>query len=122
MLAHYLLYLIGENKLKSTGFIIMTLLLAASCSSKPNIKLSIKPNPYYGTLSFVIQATENKVIVTGVVVNRGNCKLPAGTAAEIGGTVNLSFGESYLGFGSCPYDNAKEIEVTTNAGSFIFSF
>ena len=112
-------------ELKAKMAMSMVALLLFGCSSEPNIEVSIQPNQYqyWRTLVFIIQATTNEVVVTNVVVNRGNCALPLGTAKDIERTVKLGFGQSYRGYTpSCTVDDVKEIEVTTNAGKFTFSF
>jgi len=110
-------------KLKAKTAIGMAILLLFGCSSEPNIEVSIQPNQHWGTLVFIIQATTDEVIVKNVVINRGNCALPPGTAKDIERTVKLGFGQSYRGYSpSCTVNDVKEIEVTTNAGGFTFSF
>lgn len=91
--------------------------------SSPDIEITISSNPYYGTLMFKIQAIEDSVVVRNVVINRGNCILAEGTAAEINRDVFLFFGEFYQGYSNnCGVDNVREIQITTGIGGFTFTF
>lgn len=88
-----------------------------------DIEVSISTNSHWGTLVFDLQALTDNTVVTNVVINRGNCRLPAGTASELSKAVQLKFGETYTGYSNnCTVDNVKEIEVTSNAGTFVYSF
>ena len=112
--------------------ILMTLLLFSitACSEQEpvqtvtaDIEVSISTNPHWGTLVFDIQAITDSTVISNVIVNRGNCSLPAGTASEISRNVSLKFGETYTGYSnSCTVDSVKEIEVTSSAGTFIYAF
>lgn len=110
-------------KIKIKTAICIAILSLSGCSSEPNIEVSIESNQYHGSLVFTIQATTDEVIVKNVVINRGNCALPAGTAKDIERTVKLGFGQNYRGYSpSCTVNDVKEIEVTTNEGAFTFTF
>lgn len=92
-------------------------------SGKPDVTVSIGANQYYGTLTFDIQSTADKATIWKVSVNRGNCSLPEGTAADIEKTVTLGFGQTYRGYSNdCKMQNVREIEVTTENGRFVFNF
>lgn len=98
--------------------------LIGGCSlfASPDVEVSISTNPYWGTLVFDIQAIQDTAKITEVTLNRGNCKLPAGTAADIRRGVNLGYGRTYRGYGNCTAENIKEIDVTTERGKFTFYF
>lgn len=88
-----------------------------------DIEVSISTNSHWGSLVFDLQAITNNTIITDVVINRGNCRIPAGTASELSRNVSLKFGETYTGYSNnCTVDNVKEIEVTSTAGTFIYTF
>lgn len=92
-------------------------------SGKPDVAVSIGANQFYGTLTFDIQSTADKATIWKVSVNRGNCTLPEGTAADIEKTVTLGFGQIYRGYSNdCKMQNVREIEVTTENGRFVFNF
>ncbi|HDI3142296.1 TPA: hypothetical protein PMB19_003392, partial [Vibrio cholerae] len=80
-------------------------------------------NPHWGTLVFDLQAITDNTVISNVVINRGNCRLPAGTASELSRNVSLKFGQTYTGYSNnCTVDNVKEIEVTSSAGTFVYTF
>lgn len=88
-----------------------------------DIEVSISTNEHWGTLVFNLQAITDNTTINNVVINRGNCRLPAGTTSELSRTVNLSFGETYTGYSNnCTVDTVKEIEITSSAGTFVYSF
>lgn len=92
-------------------------------SGKPDVAVSIGANQFHGTLTFDIQSTADKATIWKVSVNRGNCALPEGTAADIEKTITLGFGQTYRGYSNnCKMQNVREIEVTTENGRFVFSF
>lgn len=88
----------------------------------PDVIVSLRTNPYYGTLVFKVQAIEDEVFLKHVVVNRGNCELAPGTLLEIKNTVKLGFGQSYEGYAGCAVDDVLEIVVDTKKGTSVFSF
>lgn len=97
--------------------------LPACSSSKSDVDVSLQTNPHWGTLMYNIQANADDVVISDVVVNRGNCSVPPGTAAELGRTVKLKYGQSWRGFSpDCQVGNVKEVSVTTGRGTFTFSF
>ena len=88
-----------------------------------DIEVSISTNHHWGTLTFDIQAIPDNTVITDVVINRGNCRLPAGTTSELSRNVSLKFGETYTGYSNnCTVDSVKEIEVTSSAGTFVYTF
>ncbi|EHZ2746042.1 hypothetical protein [Vibrio diabolicus] len=88
-----------------------------------DIEVSISTNPHWGTLVFDVQAITDNTVVSNVVINRGNCRLPAGTASELARNVSLQFGQTYTGYSNnCTVDSVKEIEVTSSAGTFVYTF
>lgn len=88
-----------------------------------DIEVSISTNSHWGSLVFDLQAITDNTVITDVVINRGNCRLPAGTASELSRNVSLKFGETYTGYSNnCTVDNVKEIEVTSTAGTFVYTF
>ncbi|HFQ4838942.1 TPA: hypothetical protein ACGU2D_003286 [Vibrio vulnificus] len=88
-----------------------------------DIEVSISTNPHWGTLVFDVQAITDSTVITGVVINRGNCRLPSGTSSELSRNVSLKFGETYTGYSNnCTVDSVKEIEVTSSAGTFVYTF
>lgn len=97
--------------------------LPACSSSKSDVEVSLQTNPHWGTLMYNIQANTDDVVISEVVVNRGNCSVPPGTAAELERTVKLKFGQAWRGYSpNCQVANVKEVRVTTGRGSFTFSF
>lgn len=112
----------GNNILKMFSLALSSLLLAA-CSSDPDVAVTIEANQYWGTLAFDIQAATDDAIIKKVTVNKGNCSLPEGTAADISRTIHLKFGQTYRGYSNdCKMENVREIEVTTERGEFVFKF
>ena len=96
---------------------------AETQAATADIEVSISTNSHWGSLVFDLQAITNNTIITDVVINRGNCRIPAGTASELSRNVSLKFGETYTGYSNnCTVDNVKEIEVTSTAGTFIYTF
>lgn len=92
-------------------------------SGKPDVVVSIGKNQFYETMTFDIQAVSDKATIWAVNVNRGNCVLPEGTAAEIEGTITLKFGQTYRGYSNnCRMQEVREIEVVTENGKFVFNF
>ncbi|MFA0000463.1 MULTISPECIES: hypothetical protein [Vibrio] len=88
-----------------------------------DIEVSISTNSHWGSLVFDLQAITDNTVITDVVINRGNCRIPAGTASELSRNVSLKFGETYTGYSdNCTVDNVKEIEVTSTAGAFVYTF
>jgi len=88
-----------------------------------DVEVSISTNEHWGTLVFNLQAITDNTTISNVVINRGNCRLPAGTTAELSRAINLSFGETYTGYSNnCTVDSVKEIEVTSSAGTFAYTF
>ncbi|MCG9765175.1 hypothetical protein L1D53_16605 [Vibrio alginolyticus] len=88
-----------------------------------DIEVSISTNPHWGTLTFDIQSIADSTVISNVIVNRGNCHLPAGTASELSRNVSLKFGETYTGYSNnCTVNSVKEIEVTSSAGTFVYTF
>lgn len=118
------------NTLIRTIMMSMLLLGVTACNEQEeaqiitaDIEVSISTNPHWGTLTFDIQAITNSTVISNVIVNRGNCRLPTGTASELSRSVSLQFGETYTGYSNnCTVDNVKEIEVTSTAGTFVYTF
>lgn len=118
------------NTLIRTIMMSMLLLGVTACNEQEeaqtvtaDIEVSISTNPHWGTLVFDIQAITDSTAITGVVINRGNCRLPAGTTSELSRNVSLKFGETYTGYSNnCTVDSVKEIEVTSSAGTFVYTF
>ena len=110
-------------KLKIT--ICTAALLLFGCSSGPDIEVSISPDLYQNAI-FDIQAIGENVVVKDVSVNRGNCELHPAVVKRLAETIEIKLGEHFRGGtrvqNSCRFDSVKEVEVTTNAGAFTFSF
>ncbi|EIJ0947023.1 hypothetical protein LH710_002910 [Vibrio vulnificus] len=88
-----------------------------------DIEVSISTNSHWGTLVFDLQAVTDNTVISNVVINRGNCRLPAGTTSELARNVSLQFGQTYTGYSNnCTVDSVKEIEVTSSAGTFVYTF
>ncbi|EHH0849417.1 hypothetical protein V4T56_002976 [Vibrio vulnificus] len=88
-----------------------------------DIEVSISTNSHWGTLVFDLQAITDSTVISNVVINRGNCRLPASTASELSRNVSLKFGQTYTGYSNnCTVDSVKEIEVTSSAGTFVYNF
>ncbi|MDE5176864.1 hypothetical protein [Vibrio fluvialis] len=88
-----------------------------------DIEVSISANPHWGTLVFDLQAITDSTVISNVVINRGNCRLAAGTTSELSRNVSLKFGQTYTGYSNnCTVDSVKEIEVTSSAGTFVYTF
>lgn len=97
------------------------LLLLAGCSAKPNVEVSMG-SIALNTTAFNIQAIGDEVTVKNVVINHGNCRLSHGTDKEMEREIKIDFGKSYRGYSSCPAGEVKEIKVTTDRGTFSFTF
>ncbi|CAK2805710.1 Lipoprotein [Vibrio crassostreae] len=118
------------NTLTRTIMMCMLILGVTACSEQKeaktltaDIEVSISTNPHWGTLTFDIQTITDSTVISNVVINRGNCRLPAGTASELSRNVSLKFGETYTGYSNnCTVDSVKEIEVTSSAGTFVYTF
>lgn len=118
------------NTLTRTIMLSVLILGVTACSEQEeaqtvtaDIEVSISTNPHWGTLTFDIQAITDSTVVSNVIVNRGNCRLPAGTSSELSRNVSLQFGETYTGYSNnCTVDSVKEIEVTSSAGTFVYTF
>ncbi|NGZ12781.1 hypothetical protein HGG78_03210 [Vibrio aestuarianus] len=92
-------------------------------ATKADIEVSISTNSHWGTLVFDLQAITDNTVISNVIINRGNCRLPAGTASELSRNISLQFGQTYTGYSNnCTVDNVKEIEVTSSAGTFVYTF
>ncbi|GHZ38872.1 hypothetical protein VCSRO173_2414 [Vibrio cholerae] len=59
-----------------------------------DIAVSISTNPHWGTLVFDLQAITDNTVISDVVINRGNCRLPAGTTSDLSRNVSLKFGQT----------------------------
>ncbi|WP_414931705.1 hypothetical protein [Vibrio europaeus] len=118
------------NPLIRTIMMSMLLLGVTACNEQEetqtvtaDIEVSISTNPHWGTLTFDIQAITDSTVISDVVINRGNCRLPAGTTSELSRNVSLKFGETYTGYSNnCTVGSVKEIEVTSSAGTFVYTF
>ncbi|GEA22560.1 hypothetical protein VH1807_contig00026-0177 [Vibrio harveyi] len=118
------------NTLTRTIMMCMLILGVTACSEQEeaktltaDIEVSISTNPHWGILTFDIQSIADSTVISNVIVNRGNCRLPAGTTSELSRNVSLTFGETYTGYSNnCTVDSVKEIEVTSSAGTFVYSF
>jgi hypothetical protein len=118
------------NTLTRTIMMCMLTLGVTACSEQEeaktltaDIEVSISTNPHWGTLTFDIQAITDNAVISDVVINRGNCRLPAGTASELSRNVSLKFGETYTGYSNnCTVNSVREIEVTSSAGTFVYTF
>lgn len=92
-------------------------------AGKPDVVVSIGKNQFHGTLTFDIQSVADKATIWDVSVNRGNCVLPEGTAADVDRTITLGFGQTYRGYSNnCQMQSVREIEVITENGKFVFNF
>ena len=112
-------------KLKKLFIIVATSAVLAACSTDPvaDVEITLETNRNYGTLIFNIQAVTDATTVKNVVINRGNCHIPVGTAKDLERGVELKFGKSYRGYSNnCKVGDVREVEITTSVGSFIFSF
>lgn len=88
-----------------------------------DVEVSIRTNEHWGSLVFDIQSISDSTTISNVVVNRGSCSIPNGTQSELNRTVTLKFGETYTGYSNnCTVNKVKEIEVTSSAGTFVYSF
>jgi len=118
------------NTLIRTIMMALLLFSITACSEQEeaqtvtaDIEVSISTNPHWGTLTFDIQSIADSTVISDVTVNRGNCRLPAGTASELSRNVSLQFGETYTGYSNnCTVGSVKEIEVTSSAGTFVYTF
>ncbi|EGQ7849774.1 hypothetical protein [Vibrio parahaemolyticus] len=118
------------NTLIQTMMMIVLSLGVAACSEQEtvqtvtaDIEVSISTTPNWGTLTFDIQSIADSTVISNVIVNRGNCRLPTGTVSELSRSVSLQFGGTYTGYSNnCTVDSVKEIEVTSSAGTFVYTF
>lgn len=98
--------------------------LPACSGSKPDIEVSIHRNELYAHMMFIkMQATADTVTIKDVNVNRGNCQLVDNSINRLAETVTLKFGEHWTAYPrDCSIDKVKEVEVTTDKGTFAYSF
>tara|TARA_R110002012_G_scaffold166810_1_gene330241 strand:+ start:1652 stop:2125 length:474 start_codon:yes stop_codon:yes gene_type:complete len=95
----------------------------ASPSTTPDVDLYIGTNQFSGALTFDLQAIDDDVVVRDVVINRGVCEIPPGTATDLSRGVHLEFGREYRGYSNnCTVSNVRELIVTTDRGSYQFNF
>lgn len=113
------------RNIRTVAFVLLAV-TTSSCSEEmasSGVKVSLKPSSR-GNAYISIQAINDKVTVRGnVVVNRWNCLVSS--LPSINGTkeVTIRFGETFdLNVIDCEFDNIKEVEVTTNSGTFVFTF
>lgn len=98
-------------------------ILPACSSAKPDVEVDLQTNPHWGSLMYNIHATQDTVEISDVVINRGSCTVPEGTAAELGRIVKLKFGQRWRGYSpDCKVNDVKELVVTTGRGTFTFAF
>ncbi|MGF1828914.1 hypothetical protein L4D04_06910 [Photobacterium angustum] len=126
-----MIQLTRQINLVTRYLIVMSLLVGVTaCKGQdepqqplPDIEVSISTNSNYGSLVFSLQAIADDTTITDVVINRGNCRIPAGTAAELSRHVSLKFGKTFRGYSNnCTVNDVKEITVTSSAGTFAFTF
>lgn len=89
--------------------------LAGCGSGEPTVEVQITPGMYPGQYKLIVTATADKVTVTGLTVNRGNCKPTTFKMPK-----QLGFGQtgdSYIS--NC---HVKEVEVETDDGAYTFTF
>ncbi|EGQ7698849.1 hypothetical protein IS637_002524 [Vibrio vulnificus] len=117
------------NTLIRTIMMSVLILGVTACSEQEeaktltaDIEVSISTNSHWGTLVFDLQAITDNTVISNVVINRGNCRLPASTTSELSRNVSLKFGQAYTGYNNCTVDSVKEIEVTSSAGTFVYTF
>ncbi len=97
---------------------------ALLASAKPNVQLRLqnKMGPAYSVITYlIVQSTDDRVTITSVDANRGNCALLTAAGAAPAYPVTLGFGsELWLQPVGC--GGMLEAKVHTSAGSFDFSF
>jgi hypothetical protein len=89
----------------------MAAALPACSASKPDMGVSLEANPHWGNLMYNTQATADDVTIRDVVVNRGSCNDPLGTAFELSSAVKLKFGQTWQGYSTnSKVDNVKRAD------------
>lgn len=108
---------------KLWGIGAITLLISACSVPVEDVEIWIETNTYWGSLIVGVQAITDDVVIKEIIINRGNCTLPAGTQADLDGTVELSFGRSYRAYShNCTVRDVVEVEIVTNNGRSLFEF
>ena len=98
--------------------------LPACSAPKPDVEVTLRSNELYSSMTIVgVQAKDNAVTINDLTVNRGNWPLVENSVKALNQTVNLKYGESWNAYPkSCSVGMVKEVEVTTDKGTFTFSF
>jgi hypothetical protein len=107
--------------------IAISTLLISGCSgpSEPDIEISVNSKDgLFGPMVLVnIQAISDEVLIKDLVINRGNCPLLSTTVDSLNRKPTLKFGQTYQGLTNrCRLNDIIEIDVTTDEGTFSFSF
>jgi len=89
--------------------------LQSFVSRSPDIEVEWR---YMGTDTWLeITATEDRVVLRDVKVNRGNC-----SSSGVDPAMRYGFGETARINIGCSYNTLREVEVTTNRGTFTYTF
>ncbi|MCD1589016.1 hypothetical protein K7H09_23740 [Halomonas sp. IOP_14] len=89
--------------------------LQALASLSSDVEVGWKSNGV--TTWLEITAIEDRVVLRDIVVNRGNCR-----STEANPTIRYDFGDKARVSIGCSVDALREVEVTTNRGTFVFNF
>lgn len=98
------------------AMLLASAVLAGCGSGEPTVEVQIAPSGMYpNQYKITVAAIADQVTITGLTVNRGNCK-PGGNNMP----KQLGFGQTIDAYASnC---NIKEVEVATDDGAYAFTF
>lgn len=89
--------------------------LQSLASLDPDIDVGWRSNGMTNWLE--ITAIEDRVVLNDVNVNRGNCR-----SGQVDSAIRYDFGDKARVSLGCSIDSLREVEVTTNRGTFTFNF
>ena len=101
-------------KLIACIFVVLT--VSACITPEPDIQVSMEDSPLLGIAAFKVDALENDVVISRFSIDGGKCP------SKEFDPVTLPYGKSKIFGGMCSSDIIKEVEITTNRGTFQFEF
>lgn len=115
-----------KSSISQAFFAITIAFLFSACSlnDDPEIEVTVDHHPYSNNLwkatIINIQSLTDETVIKEVVINRGNCKNL--NHSELGNGKPLKYGEAYTTMTFCKINEIREVTVTTNKNSYIFTF
>ena len=101
-------------KLIACIFVVLT--VSACITPEPDIQVSMEDSPLLGIAAFKVDALENDVVISRFSIDGGKCP------SKKFDPVTLPYGQSKIFGGVCPSEIIREVEITTNRGTFQFEF